>query len=114
MTLRLLENIHIGFSKLMSIEGNLKLPEELWQIFQEAADDPCPDFAGPPGYKWKNARGKDHPRYGRFVYAFAKWCKPDLIVEVGTDTGGTAVGWAKAQAENGHGRLICVDSDAYA
>src|SRR5207248_2193269 len=62
---------------------------------------------------WKEARGKDHPRYGRLVYALARTIRPELVVEVGTDTGGTAVGWARALTENQKGRLICVDSDVY-
>src|SRR5258708_2126890 len=114
MTISLLEKLRIGYYKLAGQDGDLKLPEELWHCFQEAPYDICPDFKGPPGYKWKDARGKDHPRYGRFVYAFARWLKPELIVEVGTDTGGTAIGWANALVVNGRGRLICVDSDAYA
>jgi predicted O-methyltransferase YrrM len=34
-------------------------------------------------------------------------------VEVGTFAGGTAVGFANAIKENGHGKLICVDQDSY-
>jgi len=112
--MQLLERFSLGFSRLAGREGTLRLPEAIWQAFIEAPYDIAPDFMGPPGYKWEDARGKDHPRYGRFVYAFAKHVKPERIVEMGTDTGGTAVGWARALVENGLGRLICVDNDAYA
>jgi predicted O-methyltransferase YrrM len=99
----------------LSVRGGLALPRNLWETFFEAPYDVCPEFQGPPGYRWAdNPRGKDHPRYGRFVCAFAKTVRPDIIVEVGTDTGGTAVGWARALKENGSGRLVCVDLDAYA
>lgn len=96
------------------VEGNLCFDPAVFSIFESAPHDILPDFQAPEGYKWqKNPRGKDHPRYGRFVYAFAKHYKPDFIVEVGTDTGGTAVGWARALIENQKGKLICVDMDAY-
>jgi predicted O-methyltransferase YrrM len=114
MSLPILEDIVLGFSRWMGHEGTLALPDGLWDAFASAPYDICPTFKGPDGYKWKNARGKDHPRYGRYVYALAKYFRPELVVEVGTDTGGTAVGWAKALMENGHGKLICVDNDAYA
>ena len=39
--------------------------------------------------------------------------KPQLVVEVGSYAGGTAVGWARAMKENGRGRLVCVDMDVY-
>jgi len=96
------------------VEGRLCFDPAVFSIFETAPLDILPEFEAPPGYKWqKNPRGKDHPRYGRFVYAFAKHYKPDYIVEVGTDTGGTAVGWARALIENQKGKLICVDMDAY-
>lgn len=97
------------------IENQLCFDPAVLQLFETAPHDILPDFKAPEGYRWqKNPRGKDHPRYGRFVYAFAKHYKPDYIVEVGTDTGGTAVGWARALKENQKGKLICVDMDAYA
>jgi predicted O-methyltransferase YrrM len=114
MSIQVLEKVTLGFSRLAGNEGPLALPDGLWKSFTSAPYDICPDFKGPEGYKWKDARGKDHPRYGRFVYALAKYFRPERIVEVGTDTGGTAVGWARALVENGHGQLICVDNDAYA
>src|SRR5438876_11233457 len=110
MSSQVLEKFSLGFSRWTGHQGPLALPEGLWKAFTNAPYDICPDFKGPEGYKWKDARGKDHPRYGRFVYAFAKYLRPEFIVEVGTDTGGTAVGWARALAENGQGKLICVDS----
>ena len=63
--------------------------------------------------KLRRGRGKDHPRYGRFVYALAKHYQPQTILEVGTFTGGTAIGWATALRENGSGQLICIDNDSY-
>jgi predicted O-methyltransferase YrrM len=44
------------------------------------------------------------------MHAFVKFYKPEIAVEVGTNAGGTAVGIARALAENGLGRLICIDS----
>jgi predicted O-methyltransferase YrrM len=75
--------------------------------------DVLPGFEGPRNFQLRRGRGKDHPRYGRFVYAFARHYRPQCVVEVGTFAGGTAVGWGKALAENGTGRLICVDQDVY-
>ena len=87
------------------IDGNPVFERSLLQEFLSTPRDICPQFEG--------FRGKDHPRYGRFVYSFARRCKPELIVEVGTYAGGTAAGWARALAENSRGRLICVDNDSY-
>ena len=72
---------------LHKIEGPLTPAAEMAAIFLKAPIDICPEFQGPPGSKLKKGRGKDHPRYGRFVYAFAKWLKPAVIVEVGTYAG---------------------------
>ncbi|MFQ6093268.1 MAG: class I SAM-dependent methyltransferase, partial [bacterium] len=83
----------------------------MFDCFLSSVEDPLPDFRG-PGHL-KVGRGKDHPRYGRWVYAFAKFYKPNIIVEVGTYAGGTAVGWARALKENRKGRLICIDNDTY-
>lgn len=96
---------------IKSIDGQLKIDKELFNIFLSSIEDPLPDFQGPKHLK--SGRGKDHPRYGRWVYAFAKYYKPDIIVEVGTYAGGTAVGWSKALVENEKGRLICIDNDSY-
>ncbi len=96
------------------VSGPLTLPPEFYDIFVSAPRDILPNFQGPPDSKDKNGRGRDHPRYGRVTYAFARWLQPSLIVEVGTFAGGTSIGWGKAIAENGAGRLICVDNDSYA
>jgi predicted O-methyltransferase YrrM len=109
----LLEKLYLSFRVPTGIEGTRCFDREVIREFNAAPRDVLPDFQAPPGYKWKNARGNDHPVYGRFIYAFAKHYQPNLIVEVGTDTGGTAVGWARALKENARGKLICVDMDAY-
>jgi predicted O-methyltransferase YrrM len=96
-----------------STEGSLELPSALYRQFLSSPFDVMPDFKAPPGFKHKNGRGKDHPRYGRFIYAFGKHFKPKIVVEVGTYAGGTSVGWARAIAENATGKLICVDNDSY-
>ncbi len=95
-----------------AMPGDLELPEEVYETFLEAPRDICPDFEGPERL-WKG-RGGDHPRYGRFCYALARATRPGLVVEVGSFAGGTVVGWARAMAETGTGRLICVDNDSYA
>jgi predicted O-methyltransferase YrrM len=114
MIKELIEKTKLLWRLPTGVEGQLCFDPEVFTVFESAPLDVLPDFEAPPGYKWKDARGRDHPRYGRFVYSFAKFYKPDHIVEVGTDTGGTAVGWAKALSENQKGRLTCVDMDAYA
>ena len=89
------------------MEGPLNLDAGLFRLFLSLPEDPLPGFTGPgPGLR---GRGKDHPRYGRWMHAFAKFYKPDVAVEVGTNCGGTAVGIARALIENGKGRLICID-----
>lgn len=107
------ENFKLRGWQLTQIEGSLCFDPGVLDIFLNAPYDILPDFQGPLGSKLKGGRGKDHPRYGRFTYAFAKFYKPALIVEAGTYAGGTSIGWAKALVENGQGRLICVDSDVY-
>ncbi len=106
--MKIIEDITLALTMNSRIEGPLKLEKGLFRIFLSAPEDPLPQFMGPapelPG------RGKDHPRYARLVYAFARFYKPDIIVEVGTNAGGTAVGSAKAIVENGKGRLICIDN----
>ena len=113
MIKELIEKTTLKLRRRTGVEGRLCFDPGVFAAFEAAPLDVLPDFEGPPSYKWKNARGRDHPRYGRFVYSFAKFYKPDRIVEVGTDTGGTAVGWARALKENQKGRLTCVDMDAY-
>lgn len=95
----------------MQIKGPLKLNKDLFRKFLATQADPLPGFEGPKHLK--SGRGKDHPKYGRWVQAFAGYYKPDIIVEVGTYAGGTAVGWAQALKTNGRGELICVDNDSY-
>lgn len=95
------------------VEGPLKLDPAVFQHFVTAPWDILPTFQGPPARKLRLGRGMDHPRYGRFIYAFARAYRPQLVVELGSYAGGTAIGWATALAENGSGRLICVDADVY-
>src|SRR5258708_22527688 len=95
------EKARLGLSLRTGVEGELCFDPDVLRIFESAPLDVLPAFEAPPGYKWpKNPRGKDHPRYGRFIYAFAKFYKPERIVAVGTDTRGAAVGCAKAPPEN--------------
>lgn len=95
-----------------NVEGSLQLSPEVFETFLSSPEDVAPEFIDPPNRR--TGRGKDHPRYGRWVYAFAKVIKPEIVVEVGSYAGGTAVGWAKALAENGRGTLYCIDNDSYA
>jgi len=98
-----------------TVRGSLKPNPEVFRIFRDAPYDILPQFRAPLGRENKPARGrgKDHPRYGRFTYSMARACRPEIIVEVGTYAGGTSIGWCRALAENGSGRLICVDNDSY-
>jgi predicted O-methyltransferase YrrM len=99
--------------EMSNVDGQLTLDPKLRNNFLSAPFDLLPNFEGPPGSTLKGGRGKDHPRYGRFIYAFGRTYKPELVVEVGTFAGGTAIGWTKAFLENGKGRLISVDNDTY-
>ncbi len=66
------EKARLGISLRTGVEGQLCFDPDVLRIFESAPLDVLPAFEAPPGYKWpKNPRGKDHPRYGRFVYAFA-------------------------------------------
>ncbi|MCP3978769.1 MAG: class I SAM-dependent methyltransferase [bacterium] len=98
------------------VEGPLRIEPAVFDRFLRAPFDVVTSFTPPPGREGKpsSGRGKDHPRYGRFVYALARELRPDLVVEVGTSAGGTAVGWARALVENGGGALVCLDNDSYA
>ena len=90
------------------IDGPLKLDKGLFDLFLSLPEDPLPGFQGAlPGVK---GRGTDHPRYGRWMHAFVKYYKPEIVVEVGTNAGGTAAGTARALSENGRGRLVCIDN----
>lgn len=112
--MKLIENLLLKAWQIRSIDGTLCFDREVLDQFLAAPYDPLPEFEGAPNYQLKkNGRGKDHPRYGRFVYALARHYQPEYIVEVGTFAGGTAVGFATAINENGHGKLICVDQDSY-
>ncbi|MGB2705640.1 MAG: class I SAM-dependent methyltransferase [Candidatus Omnitrophota bacterium] len=104
----MLENIILRLTMNARIEGPLKLDRELFQLFLSLPEDPLPNFQGPtPRLR---GRSKEHPRYGRWMHAFVKFYKPDIVVEIGTNAGGTAVGIAKGLIENGKGRLICIDN----
>lgn len=110
----LFDNLLLRSWQIRSIDGELCVDQQALDLFLAAPTDLLPDFEGPPNYELKNrGRGKDHPRYGRFVYSLARHYRPDLIVEVGSFAGGTAVGFASALRENGGGKLICVDHDTY-
>ncbi len=112
--MKFLENLVLKSGKLRSIDGDLCIDREVFDTFLAAPWDLLPGFEGPPNYQLpKNGRGKDHPRYGRFVYALARHYQPQHIVEVGTFAGGTAVGFATAINQNGQGQLHCVDQDSY-
>ncbi|HUG66469.1 MAG TPA: class I SAM-dependent methyltransferase [Pirellulaceae bacterium] len=112
--MKLFENLLLKAGQIRSIDGDLCIDHDVLDRFLAAPLDPLPEFEGAPNYQLKNnGRGKDHPRYGRFVYALARHYRPSYIVEVGTFAGGTAVGFAKAINENGRGKLICVDQDSY-
>ena len=106
--MRLIEDIILSLTMKCRIEGPLRLEEGLFRLFLSIPEDPCPYFKGPTSVL--GGRSKDHPRYGRWMHAFTKFYKPDIVVEAGTNAGGTAVGIAKALVENSKGRLICVDN----
>lgn len=95
------------------VDGPWRLDNAVHETFLNAPWDILPDFQGPATRKLRLGRGMDHPRYGRFIYAFAKVYRPQVVIELGSYAGGTAIGWATALKENGSGRLICVDNDTY-
>jgi predicted O-methyltransferase YrrM len=106
--MKIVENAILAPTMSFRIEGPLKLDKGLFGLFLSLPEDPLPGFQSAlPGV---SGRGRDHPRYGRWMHAFVKFYKPDIVVEVGTNAGGTAVGIARALAENGRGRLVCIDS----
>jgi predicted O-methyltransferase YrrM len=108
-----LETIKLKGWQLSAVEGPLVLASSVRDYFLAAPYDLLPNFEGPAGSRLRGGRGKDHPRYGRYIYAFAKHYRPELVVEVGSYAGGTAIGWGKALTENGRGRLISIDNDTY-
>lgn len=104
----ILENVALALTARHRIDGPLKLDGRLFKLFLSLPEDPLPDFqSATPQVR---GRGNDHPRYGRWMHAFVKFHKPDIVVEVGTNAGGTAVGAARALVENLRGRLLCVDN----
>ncbi len=105
------ENFKLRFLLRNQVDGPLRLPADVFERFLEGPADVLPEFAGPPHLK--GGRGKDHPRYGRWIYAFARTLQPEDVVEVGTFAGGTAVAWARAFSESGRGNLHCIDNDSY-
>ncbi len=106
-----LEKWYLQKFGLKRVLGDLRLPGGVEKAFLEAPFDILPGFVGIR--KLRRGRGKDHPRYGRFLYALAKQVRPAEIVEVGTFAGGTAIGWAAALNENRTGFLTCIDNDSY-
>jgi predicted O-methyltransferase YrrM len=105
------ENTYLRYFGIKDVDGPLTLENELVDLFLSSVEDPLPNFHGPADLK--GGRGRDHPRYGRWVYALAAFYEPEVVVEVGTYAGGTAAGWARALKENGKGRLVCIDNDTY-
>lgn len=83
--MKLIENLLLKAWQIRSIDGTLCIDRKVLDRFLAAPFDPLPEFEGAPNYQLKNnGRGKDHPRYGRFVYALARHFRPETIVEVGT------------------------------
>jgi predicted O-methyltransferase YrrM len=106
--MKIIENSILALTMAGRMDGPLKLDKGLFNLFLSLSEDPLPVFrAAAPGVR---GRGKDHPRYGRWMRAFVRYYKPDIVVEVGTNAGGTAVGTARALVDNGRGRLICIDN----
>lgn len=102
----------LGLGLGWRIAGPSRPDAALLTLFRSLPADPLPEFSGRDGLS-HGGRGKDHPRYGRFIHAFGRHVRPAEVLEVGTYAGGTAVGWARALVENGTGRLTCVDNDSY-
>jgi len=102
----------LGMGLGWRIAGPSRPDAALLALFRSAPADPLPEFSGRDGLS-HGGRGRDHPRYGRFIHAFGRHVRPAEVLEVGTYAGGTAVGWARALVENGAGRLTCIDNDSY-
>lgn len=102
----------LGLGLDWRIAGPARPDPALLALFHSLPADPLPGFRGREGMS-HGGRGRDHPRYGRFIHAFARHHKPAEVLEVGTYAGGTAVGWARGLLENGSGRLTCIDNDSY-
>lgn len=110
---RITENLSLSWRGFRNIDGTFCIARAVLDYMLAAPFDILPSFQGPAGSRLKRGRGKDHPRYGRFIYAIGKHYRPEYVVEVGTFAGGTAIGWATALKENDCGKLICVDNDSY-
>lgn len=104
----IIDNLVLSLTMRRRVKGPLKIDEKLLRLFLSLPEDPLPDFKG--ASPEVRGRGKDHPRYGRWMHAFVKFYKPEFVVEVGTNAGGSAVGTARALTENGFGELICIDN----
>jgi predicted O-methyltransferase YrrM len=108
------ENWYLRKWGLRKVWGPLQLPDAVFQTFMAAPYDLTPDFVQPP--QWRR-REHDHPRYARFCYALARGTGARRILEVGSSSGGTTTGWARALADAaGEGAdvgLVCVDDDSY-
>jgi predicted O-methyltransferase YrrM len=108
------ENWYLRAWGLRKVWGPLDLPRRVFETFLGAPYDLSPDFVLPA--EWKR-REHDHPRYARFCYALARGTGARRILEVGSSSGGTTTGWARAlaeaAAEGAEVRLVCVDDDSY-
>lgn len=51
----------------------------------------------------------DTARHAPLLAGLIRWLRPEVVVEVGTDTGGMAIHLARALQENRRGRLHCID-----
>ncbi len=109
------ENWYLRALGLRKVAGALRLPDAVFETFLAAPWDPSPDFVLPA--RWKR-REHDHPRYQRFCYALARGTGARRILEVGSSSGGTTAGWARALGEAARAgetvELVCVDNDSYA
>ena len=108
------ENWYLRAWGVRRVWGTLALPDGVIRTFLAAPYDLTPDFVEPP--PWKR-RAREHPRYARFCYALARATGARRILEVGSSSGGTTTGWARALAdaasEGADVRLECVDDDSY-
>lgn len=48
-------------------------------------------------------------KHPKLLYGLIRWLEPQIVVEVGTHIGMSAVWMARALQENNHGRLYCID-----
>ena len=89
----------------------LKLPKEVFDIYEEGSMEVLPDFEAHPERKRKY--GREHPELGKFFYAMTKYYKPETVLEIGSAAGASTIGFAKAMAENNKGKITCIDGDTY-